>query len=101
MNLNKTMIIGRVGKDPESNNGAVKFSVAVSQKYKDNEHTEWFNCVAFSKTGELVSNYIKKGQLVYVEGKTKTNEHEGKRYVSLLVNQVQLLEKKDKDPFDV
>ena len=81
-NFQRTEIIGHVGKDPEirqSANGLdiAKFSVAVSEKYKDNEHTEWFNVVVFGKSVEnYISKYVRKGGLVRVEGKLKTNKWE-------------------------
>ena len=82
--LNKAIIIGYVGKDPETrympNGDAVSnFSVATSEKWtsKDgekHEETEWHNCVAFRKLAEVISEWVKKGTLVCVEGRIKTEK---------------------------
>lgn len=89
--MQKIIIIGNVCKDPEINNGVAKFSVAVNEKYKGKESTEFFNCVAFAKTADVVENYVTKGMKLCVEGKQSTNEYEGKRYTSLLVNGLEML----------
>jgi single-strand DNA-binding protein len=80
--LNKTMIIGRVGKDPDirtTQNGktVATLSVATSERYKDSqgqrqEKTEWHNVVIFGKTAEVVQKYLRKGSMVYIEGKLQT-----------------------------
>ncbi len=77
--LNKVMIIGNVGRDPEmsympSGDAVTKFSVAVNRIYNTQdgqrkEETEWFNVVAWKKLAELCDNYVTKGQKVYVEGR--------------------------------
>jgi len=79
--LNKAMIIGHLGKDPESKTTQAgmaisNFSVATSEKYKDTENTEWHNIVAFGKTAEFCNTYLRKGAKVYVEGKIKTDSWE-------------------------
>jgi single-strand DNA-binding protein len=101
--MQRVQIIGRLGNDPENKNGAVKFSVAVSEKYKDKEKTEWFNIVAFAKLGEVCEKYLKKGSKVYCEGRQSTNEHEGKRYTSIILGNMEMLDSKPKDevPFDL
>jgi single-strand DNA-binding protein len=75
-----TVVVGRVGKEPESKQAGqtnvTKFSVATSEKWKDKsgtlqESTEWFNCVAFGKLGDICMN-LKKGSMVLVSGKMKT-----------------------------
>ena len=74
--LNKVMLIGNVGQDPElrytpDGNPVANFSIAVNRRrrvgdeYKD--ETEWFNIVCFSRTAENVNQYLTKGQKVYVE----------------------------------
>ena len=74
--LNKVQLIGRVGKDPEIKNlGAskvAKFSLAISEKYKGEERTEWQNIVVWNKTAEYVEKYVSKGSLLYLEGKIQT-----------------------------
>ena len=85
--LNKVQLIGRVGKDPEvrySTNGdaIANFTVATSERYKDKqtgeavEKTEWHNVSAFRRLGEIVGEYVKKGALIYIEGKIQTRKYE-------------------------
>lgn len=81
--LNKALLIGRLGKDPEVRYTAdgktvTSFSVATSEKYKDKEHTEWHNVVAWGKLGEIAGEYLTKGKLVYIEGKIQSREFEGR-----------------------
>ncbi len=84
--LNKVMLIGNVGQDPElrytpDGNPVANFSIAVNRRrrvgeeYKD--ETEWFNIVCFSRTAENVNQYLTKGQKVYVEGRFQSNEYVG------------------------
>ncbi|SOB60613.1 Single-stranded DNA-binding protein [Pseudodesulfovibrio profundus] len=83
--LNKVMIIGRLGRDPELSytpNGAArcKFSVATDEGYRDKQtgqkvdKTEWHNVVAWNKTAEFCGNYLGKGRLVLVEGSLETRK---------------------------
>ena len=79
--LNKFQIIGRLGKDPEAkftkNNLEISsFSVAVSEKYKDKETTNWFNISMFGKTAKIANQYLTKGSLVYLEGNMRNEEYE-------------------------
>lgn len=78
-NVNRIQIIGRIGKDPETKQGGnttiLKFTVAVTEKYKDKEDTEWFSVVCFSKLAENL-RFLGKGMLVYVEGRQKTDVYE-------------------------
>lgn len=78
--MQKVMIIGRVGRDPESRttNGGTSvcsFSVACSEKRNGEEKTEWFRVKAFGKTADFCSRYLGKGCLVYVEGKLETQKY--------------------------
>ena len=84
--LNKIMLIGNVGQDPElrytpDGNPVANFSIAVNRRrrvgddYKD--ETEWFNIVCFSRTAENVNQYLTKGQKVYVEGRFQSSEYVG------------------------
>jgi len=84
--LNKVMLIGNVGQDPElrytpDGNPVANFSIAVNRRrrvgeeYKD--ETEWFNIVCFSRTAENVNQYLTKGQKVYVEGRFQSSEYVG------------------------
>ncbi len=85
--LNKVMIIGNLGRDPEmrftANGSAVaNFSVAVSRQYSGpdgerHEETEWFRVAAWDKLGELCNQYLQKGRKVYVEGRLQTRSYDG------------------------
>ncbi len=84
--LNKVMIIGNLGKDPEmrftANGSAVTtFSVAASRNFtgpdgERHEATEWFNIVAWNKLAETCSQFLQKGRRVYVEGRLQTRSWE-------------------------
>jgi len=76
-NYNKIVIIGHLGRDPETKstlNGTqiCNFSVAVSETYHDEKKTEWFNVIAFKKTAEICQKYLHKGDPAMVEGKLQT-----------------------------
>ena len=85
--LNKVMIIGNVGRDPEMRytpNGAAvtSFSVAVSRRWTSNDgqqqdETEWFNVVAWNKLAEVCNQYVTKGSSVFVEGRLRTRSWDG------------------------
>jgi single-strand DNA-binding protein len=87
-NLNKVLLVGRLGKDPElryTNDGTpvATFTMATSETYKDKsgtkqERTEWHNIVVWRKLAEIAGEYLKKGRLVYVEGRIQSREYEGK-----------------------
>lgn len=99
MSVNKVIIVGRIGKDPEvrhleSGKSVASFSVATSERYKDKngnkkENTEWFNVVLWSPLSEVAEKYLKKGDQVYIEGKLSTRSYEakdgGKRYITEVV----------------
>ena len=103
--VNKVILIGNVGKDPEVKhleNGTVltKFPLATSETYKkDNEkvtNTEWHNIVLFRSQAEIAEKYVKKGDALYIEGKIRTrswDDQDGnKRYMTEIVgNNMQML----------
>ena len=98
--MNKVILIGNVGRDPEmrytpSGQAVTSFSVATSYGKGDDKATEWFNCSAWGKQAELTNEYLRKGSQVYVEGRIRSREYEvdGKPRFSLdvSVNQVQFL----------
>ena len=77
--VNKTILIGNLGADPEikqiaGGNRVGKFNVAVTEKYKDSngqkvENTTWFSCEVWNKMADVVEKYLRKGSKVYIEGK--------------------------------
>lgn len=85
MSVNKAIIVGHLGKDPESRYTAsgdpvCNFSVATSESWKDKatgekrEQTEWHRISMFGKLAEIAGQYLKKGSLVYIEGRIKTRK---------------------------
>lgn len=87
MSVNKVIILGRLGKDPEVRNldngtAIANFTVATSESYKDKstgekkENTEWHNVVLWKNLAELAQKYLHKGDQVYIEGKIKTRSWE-------------------------
>jgi single-strand DNA-binding protein len=104
--LNKATLIGRVGKEPETrylpNGEAVtNLSLATTENYKDKngekqEKTEWHNLTFYRRLAEVVGEYVKKGALIYVEGRIQTRkwqDKEGKdRYTTeIIVNEMKML----------
>lgn len=97
--VNKAILIGRVGKDPEIAHldgglSVAKFSLATSEKYKNKageqvENTEWHNIVAWRNLAELAEKYVHKGDQLYVEGKITKRSYDDKdgvkRYTSEIV----------------
>jgi single-strand DNA-binding protein len=87
-NLNKVMLIGRLGQDPEkrvtpSGASVVTLSLATSEKFNDKngnkqERTEWHKCVFWNKQADLIEQYCRKGSQLYVEGSLQTNEWQDK-----------------------
>ncbi|WP_260704425.1 single-stranded DNA-binding protein [Edaphobacter flagellatus] len=105
--VNKVILLGNVGKDPEirSTTGGTtvaSFSLATADRVKDQQgtwqdRTEWHNLVAFNRTAEIVRDYVKKGTQLYIEGKIQTRswddkESGQKKYrTEILVNEMSLL----------
>ena len=105
--VNKVILVGNVGKDPEiratpSGVKVANFTLATSDNQKDaqgnwQERTEWHNLVAFKRTAEIVRDYVKKGSKLYIEGKITNRswddkESGQKRYkTEILVNELVLL----------
>ena len=96
--VNKVILLGRLGKDPElrytANGTAVAtFSIATDESYKDQngqkvERTAWHNIVAWGKLGEIAAEYLKKGVPVYLEGKLQTRNYEDKQGVKRYVTEI-------------
>ena len=86
--LNKVILIGRLGRNPETrympNGEAVcNFSVATDESWKDaqgnrQERTEWHNITMYRRLAEIAAQYLKKGSLVYLEGKIQSRKYTGK-----------------------
>ena len=107
--LNKAMIMGRLGRDPEAktaNSGTTicNFSLATSESFKKGdeweEKTEWHKVVVFGKQAENTAKYCKKGSLVFVEGRIQTRSYQDKdgndKYITEIVgNVVRFLDSKD------
>lgn len=112
MSLNKCMIIGNLGRDPEmrytpSGQAVTQFTVAVNRNYKDQqgerqEETEWFRIVAWGQQAEFAAEYLRKGNKVFIEGRLQTRQWEGqdgqKRYTTELVaNTITNLERRPRE----
>ena len=88
MGVNRVILVGRLGQDPEvkmtsDQRQIVNFSLATGERRKDangnwTEHTEWHRIVCFGKLAEIVSQYLKKGREVYIEGRIRTNKWQDK-----------------------
>ena len=86
--VNKVVLVGHLGGDPEtrftpSGTAVANFNIATNESWKDangelQDKTEWHRCVMFGKTAELAGELLKKGQLVYMEGKLQTRNWEDK-----------------------
>ena len=106
--INKVIIVGNLGQDPEtrympSGNAVTNINVATSESWKDKqtgqqqERTEWHRVVMFNKLGEIAGQYLKKGSKVYIEGSLRTRKWQGQdgqdRYTTEIVaNEMQMLD---------
>jgi len=112
VSLNKCMIIGNLGKDPEmrytsGGQAVTQVSVATNRNYRDQQgewqsETEWFRVVVWGDQAERAAEYLRKGNKVYVEGRMQTRSWEdnngNKRYTTELVaNRITSLERRDKE----
>jgi single-strand DNA-binding protein len=88
MSVNKAILVGNLGRDPEirylpSGQSVANFSIATTESFNDRngsrqERTEWHRIVAWGKLGEVCGQYLKKGRQVYVEGRITTRQYEAK-----------------------
>jgi single-strand DNA-binding protein len=99
--VNKVILVGHLGKDPEvrhleSGRSVANFSIATSETYKNKNgekvtNTEWHNIVMWSPLAQIAEKYLKKGSLIYLEGKLTTRSYDdkdgNKRYVTEVVAQ--------------
>jgi single-strand DNA-binding protein len=89
MSVNKAILVGRLGRDPETRytsggQAVANFTLATDETYKDRsgerqKRTEWHRVVLWGKLAEIAQQYLKKGMLVYVEGRIQTRQWEDKR----------------------
>ena len=121
MSLNKVMLIGNVGRDPEvrylDGNGAngagtkvATFTLATSERYRDRsgelrENTEWHNIVAWRQSADVAEKFVRKGTQLYIEGRLRTRSYTGqdgtKKFTTeITVDNLQLLGKRDGAPED-
>ncbi len=104
--VNKVILIGHLGKDPEvrhleGGNSVANFTMATNEYYKDKqgtrvERTEWHNIAAWRGLAELAEKYLHKGQQVYVEGRIRTRQYQDKdnqtRYITeIIAEEISLL----------
>lgn len=108
MSLNKVMIIGNLGSDPEtrftqSNKAVCNLSVATSEKWSDKqtgekrEQTEWHRIVAFGRLAEIMGEYLRKGSKVYIEGRLQTRKWQDQNgqdrwTTEIVANEMQMLD---------
>lgn len=99
--VNKVILLGRIGRDPETRYASeggtpiCHLAVATSRRYKDRdgnrgEETEWHNVVLFGKTAEIAQQYLQKGSEVYIEGRLRTRSYEKdgvKRYSTEIIGE--------------
>jgi single-strand DNA-binding protein len=88
MSVNKAILVGRLGKDPETRytpggQGVCNFSLATDETYKDRngerqKRTEWHRIVLWGKLAEIAQQYLKKGTLVYIEGRIQSRQWDDK-----------------------
>ena len=116
MSLNKVMLIGNVGRDPEvryldGNSGNAKvatFTLATTERYRDRngetrENTEWHNIVAWRNNADVAERFVKKGTQLFIEGRIRTRSWDdqsgNKRYTTeIIADNLQLLGKKSDNP---
>ncbi|MCF6266364.1 MAG: single-stranded DNA-binding protein [Desulfuromusa sp.] len=106
MSVNKVILVGNLGKDPElrytpSGTAIATFSLATTERYKDREgnkqsKTEWHNIVVWRQLAEICGKYLHKGKQIYVEGKIQNRSYDdrdgNKRYISeVVVSEMQML----------
>ena len=107
MSVNKVILVGRLGKDPEtrymtSGEAVTNATLATSENWKDKsgekqEKTEWHNLVFYRRLAEVAGEYLKKGAQIYIEGKIQTRKWQDKesgkdRYTTeIIVNEMQML----------
>jgi single-strand DNA-binding protein len=112
MSVNKAILVGNVGKDPEirhleGGTSVARFTLATSETYKNKTgelitNTEWHNIVAWRQLADVAEKFIKKGKQIYVEGKITNRQYDdkdgNKRYITEIVaDNIRLLGRKDEN----
>lgn len=105
--INKVILIGNVGQDPEVRHTAggktvAQLSIATTERYGDNETTEWHRVVLWEKLADVAAAYVTKGKQVYIEGRLQTRSYDdkdgNKRYITeIAARDMRMLGRKD-DP---
>lgn len=113
--LNKAMLIGNLGRDPElkytpSGDAVCNFSIATSESWTDKsgtkqERTEWHNIVVWRKLAEICQRYLTKGSKVYIEGRIQSREYDAKdgskrRVTEIVATQMVMLGSRQKEAAD-
>lgn len=108
--LNKVMLIGNLGRDPEvrylpSGDAVANFSIATSENWKDRngqrqERTEWHNISMFGRLAEIAGQYLKKGSKVYIEGRIQSRKYTGKDGIErvaydIVANEMKMLDSRN------
>ena len=110
--LNKVLLIGNVGKDPEiktfaSGNKVANITLATTERYKDRngeqkEETEWHSVQAFGKLADVVERFVHKGGLLYLDGKIRTRSYEADGRTiyrtEILADHIQMLDRRENRP---
>lgn len=110
--LNKVLLIGNVGKDPEiktfaSGNKVAQITLATSERYTDRdgnkkEETEWHSVQAFGKLADVVERFVHKGSLLYLDGKIRTRSYEADGRTmyrtEILADHIQMLDRRENRP---
>ncbi len=106
--INKVILIGRLGADPEVRSTAdgttvASFRIATSEAWKDKngikqERTEWHSIVAWRRLADFANNYLRKGMLVYIEGRIQSREYEARdntkrRVIEIIATDIKLFPK--------
>lgn len=114
--VNKVILIGNLGKDPElrylpSGQSVAKFPLATGSKWKDKDgqwqdRTDWHNVVTFGRTAEVCNEYLKKGSPIYLEGRIQTRSYDdrdgNKKWITEIIAQsVNMLGKKDEAEVEI
>ena len=102
--MNNIVLVGRLGKDPETRNTAngtpvISFSLGVDRIQKGERVVDWIDCTAFDKTGKLIMDWVKKGHRIGVAGTLQTrswkdNDNKNHKFTFVMVDKVEFLNDK-------